>query len=64
MNKDNELDGFWDDYDNDNKNYRLFIEFPEINYEYTPKEMSIPTPKYKKKLKSSVFIKPKGNELF
>lgn len=55
----NELDEFWDDFENDNKNYKLLIDFTPGVTEYMPTDMDMSNiqPKFKKKLVASKFVK-------
>lgn len=62
MNKD--LDQFWDDYYNNREKLKGYIEEWSLTPEHLGKGIEIIKPKYKKKQKASVFIKPNENSLF
>lgn len=64
-----ELDDFWNDYEDDNKpRLRDFIEFTiNLDQDTHLPQLKITQPKFKKKLSTSTYIKPSkdgSNSLF
>lgn len=53
------LDDFWDNFEDSNRNYKLLIDFtPEVTeYTSTQLDLSSVQPKFKKKLTASTFVK-------
>lgn len=62
---DDELDKFFEDWENDNKNLKDFITFTH-NLEYNGTNLNLDNSEIKRKkpLRASKYIKRTGNELF
>jgi hypothetical protein len=57
------LDEFWEDYYKNQNKLKGTLEYDSLA-DYCSKAIEILKPKFKKKQKANIYVKPNGNELF